>query len=95
MKSSLGRRLAPLFSKTGHDHGVAGFVLLESMAAGSMLGGATMGVVADAINKEDLKETASMKVKEGIFQFVGNVTFCTAAILGVSTLGKMGGQRPG
>lgn len=88
---SLEERLGRLFKPQLGDHGAEGFIKLESMALGAIVGGGLGGVLADALNRENVRQTASAKLKEGIFQFVGNITFCTMAILGMAALGKRTG----
>lgn len=91
--TSFGKRVGELFKSRLHQHGVPAFVTLESIALGSILGGGFSGVLADWFNREDLADTAPMKLKEGIFQFLGNITICTAAILGIATIGKAAGRQ--
>lgn len=88
LKTALGNRIGDLYKTTAHDHGPGGFVTLESIAAGGILGGGLSGVLADHLNHEPVRETAAMKLKEGIFQFVGNITFCTVAILVMGAMAK-------
>ncbi len=92
LRAGLLDRLGNLIKPEMHDHGAEGFIKLTSIAAGAILGGGVSGLAADAINGEDLKKTGSMKIKEGIFQFVGNITFCTAAILFFAKGGQLLGQ---
>lgn len=84
----LGKRLSQLFKTQAHDHGIPGILMLESMAAGSILGGIGGGTLADHLNGENLKQTLPAKLYESVFQFMGNITLCTVAILAGSWLGK-------
>ncbi|MDH4379686.1 MAG: hypothetical protein QE263_07255 [Vampirovibrionales bacterium] len=74
-------RLKALFESPMHSHmgkallklGVLSFVPI-------FLGGIPFGALADKINGENLGQTVPMKLKEGIFQWVGNIMFCTLSI---------------
>jgi len=74
-------RLATLFESPMHSHmgkallklGVLSFVPI-------FLGGIPFGALADKLNGENLSQTVPMKLKEGIFQWVGNIMFCTLSI---------------
>lgn len=94
-RSNLGDRLSNLFKPQMHEHGARGFVQLESLAAGAILGGGLSGLAADAINGEDVSITGPAKLKEGLFQFIGNITFCTATILAFATGGRTLGRLAG
>lgn len=84
----LGKRLSQLFKTQAHDHGIPGILMLEAMAAGSILGGIGGGTIADRLNGENLKLTLPAKLYESVFQFMGNITLCTVAILAGSWVGK-------
>ncbi|HBG49130.1 MAG TPA: hypothetical protein DDW90_06440 [Cyanobacteria bacterium UBA9971] len=54
-----------------------------------VVGGIAGGVAADKINGEDLNKTSKNKVKEGLYQYMANITLCNAgAGLALLTLNK-------
>lgn len=76
------KRLKSLFGHTMHSHGIEGSLNLTLLSALPIfLGGVPFGTLADKINGEDWSQTAGLKIKEGLFQFIGNITMCTVAIL--------------
>lgn len=78
-------RIKSLFGSTMHSHGIEGSLNLSILSALPIFaGGVPFGTVADAINGEDWGKTLGIKIKEGLFQFVGNITMCTVAILAFS-----------
>ncbi|WP_373533404.1 hypothetical protein [Vampirovibrio sp.] len=82
-------RLKLLFKADLHDHGLQGALDLSLLSAIPIfLGGIPAGLIADKLNGESLGKTGPVKIKEGLFQFLGNITVCTIAILGFSKLGK-------
>lgn len=86
-------RVQSLFKSSTHDHGWQGATELTLMAAFPIfLGALPFGMAADAINGENWKQTGAMKLKEGLFQFIGNITMCTVAILACTKLGKAASQ---
>lgn len=86
--TKLGQWLGQRYSLDKHSHAAEGFIALESLALSSILGGGLGGIAADKLNNRDIRKSAPMKLKEGIFQFVGNITICTAAIVAGGALGK-------
>lgn len=83
------KMLGSLFKSDKHSHGGEAAVALTLLSAIPIfLGGVPAGAIADWMNKEDWRQTLPMKLKEGTFQFLGNITVCTVAILGFSTVGK-------
>ncbi len=53
-------------------------------------GGVVGGVLADKVNGEDISKTSKNKIKEGIYQYMANITLCNAgaglALLGLNKL---------
>ena len=92
-RQDIGDRIAELFKLDIREKGVKDFVKLESLALGSVLGGVGGGILADWLNKENLKKTVPQKVNEGIFQFLGNITFLTFSMLALATGGKVVGKQ--
>ncbi|MGE0199935.1 MAG: hypothetical protein AB7P76_03075 [Candidatus Melainabacteria bacterium] len=88
LKSTAGRLVAGLRSGAFHSHGWREMLSLETLAAGSIAGGAAGGLFADRLNGEDIRRTGTLKLKEGLFQFLGNVTLCTVAIVGLAASGR-------
>jgi hypothetical protein len=88
------KMLGALFQSDKHSHGGEAAVALTLLSAIPIfLGGVPAGALGDWLNKEDWRQTLPMKLKEGTFQFLGNITVCTVAILGFSTLGKKLAQK--
>ncbi len=81
-------RVISLFKSPKCDHAGEGVVRLQSMAFGGILGGGLGGVLGDQINGEDIKKTSGYKLKEGLFQYIGNITFCTVSILYIGKWGR-------
>lgn len=86
-------RVTALFKSPKCDHGVEGATRLQTLAAGGILGGGIGGLLGDTINGEDLGKTAPVKLKEGLFQYIGNITFCTVSILAFGILGRKAAQK--
>ncbi len=86
-------RVTSLFKSPKCDHGVEGATRLQTLAAGGILGGALGGILGDTVNGENIGKTAPVKLKEGLFQYIGNITFCTLSILAFGILGKKAAQK--
>ncbi len=86
-------RITALFKSPKCDHAGEGVVRLQSMAFGGILGGGLGGLLADRINGEDLRRMAGFKLKEGLFQYIGNITFCTVSILAIGKLGRYWAEK--
>lgn len=75
-----------------HQHNPWGELgYLSLMGTVPVLGGVAGGVMADKINGENIKEGAKDKIKEGIFQYLANITLCNAgaglAMVGLESAG--------
>ncbi len=92
---SAKERVTSLFKSPKCDHAGEGVVRLQSMAFGGIAGGGLGGVLADWFNGEDVKKTSAFKLKEGLFQYIGNITFCTLSILYLGRWGRKVAEKHG
>ncbi len=93
VRDTVQKRLGNLLKPQAHSHGLRELIDLELIAGGAVVGGGLSGLLADRINGEDLKASGTAKLKEGVFQFLGNITVCTLSVLAFSKLGNKIGQR--